>query len=210
MSMIDAVKELYGCVESLVEIIKGIPAEHQPEGMAADMVACEVETALEKWKGLTTSLHFEKVDGEDYQIDAREGCLYIHWNGWTYYIDDSTNEKLMSKWKGDSDVYESTGPIPEDLKFDRLLEDVNCKSEMSPGDLAAPFACPEVAAVTKDWTEEQVKEWFEEHGEEVAMAMQEAGIARIKEKIVNEFIHGHGHKHYGGNGEPQADFMGLP
>ena len=179
--MIDAVKELYGCVESLVEIIKGIPAEHQPEGMAAEMVACEVDAALEKWKGLTTSLHFEKVDGEDYQIDAREGCMYIHWNGWTYYIDDSTGEKLMSKWKGDSDVYESTGPIPEDLKFERLLADVSRE--------ARSIASQEVDAITRGWTEEQVKDWFEEHGEEVAVAMQVAGIARIKEKIVNEFPH---------------------
>ena len=32
------------------------------------------------------------------KIDVREGCVYIELNGWTYYIDDSTNEQFMDKW----------------------------------------------------------------------------------------------------------------
>ncbi len=27
-----------------------------------------------------------------------EDCLYIELNGWTYYIDDSTNEQIIDKW----------------------------------------------------------------------------------------------------------------
>ena len=33
-------------------------------------------------------------------IDVRTGdCLYVTINGWVYYIDDSTNEQIMEKWK---------------------------------------------------------------------------------------------------------------
>ena len=28
-----------------------------------------------------------------------DDCLYITINNWTYYIDDSTNEQIMDKWK---------------------------------------------------------------------------------------------------------------
>ena len=27
-----------------------------------------------------------------------DGCVYIKLNGWTYYIDDSTNEQIIDKW----------------------------------------------------------------------------------------------------------------
>tara|TARA_Y100000004_G_C8812394_1_gene368295 strand:+ start:400 stop:522 length:123 start_codon:yes stop_codon:yes gene_type:complete len=27
--------------------------------------------------------------------------VYIEINGWTYYIDDSTGEQIMEKWKND-------------------------------------------------------------------------------------------------------------
>ena len=34
------------------------------------------------------------------KIDVRsEQSLYITINGWTYYIDDSTNEQIITKWK---------------------------------------------------------------------------------------------------------------
>ena len=34
------------------------------------------------------------------KIDVRsEESLYIRINGWTYYIDDSTNEQIITKWK---------------------------------------------------------------------------------------------------------------
>jgi hypothetical protein len=34
------------------------------------------------------------------KIDVRsEERLYITINGWTYYIDDSTNEQIITKWK---------------------------------------------------------------------------------------------------------------
>ena len=33
------------------------------------------------------------------KIDVRsEESLYITINGWTYYIDDSTNEQIITKW----------------------------------------------------------------------------------------------------------------
>ena len=31
------------------------------------------------------------------KVNTQE-CLYIEINGWTYYIDDSTNEQIMDKW----------------------------------------------------------------------------------------------------------------
>ena len=31
------------------------------------------------------------------QINS-ENCLYITIGGWTYYIDDSTNEQITEKW----------------------------------------------------------------------------------------------------------------
>ena len=34
------------------------------------------------------------------KIDVKsEESLYITINGWTYYIDDSTNEQIIKKWK---------------------------------------------------------------------------------------------------------------
>jgi len=34
------------------------------------------------------------------KIDKRtEDSVFIDLNGWTYYIDDSTNEQIMKKWK---------------------------------------------------------------------------------------------------------------
>jgi hypothetical protein len=38
--------------------------------------------------------------GENMKIDVRtEECLYIEINGWIYYIDDSTGERIMKKWR---------------------------------------------------------------------------------------------------------------
>ena len=38
------------------------------------------------------------IDG--IKIDVRTSeCLYITIGDWTYYIDDSTNEQIMDKWK---------------------------------------------------------------------------------------------------------------
>jgi hypothetical protein len=34
------------------------------------------------------------------KIDVRsEESLYVTINGWTYYIDDSTNEQIITKWR---------------------------------------------------------------------------------------------------------------
>ena len=34
------------------------------------------------------------------KIDIRnEDVLYLEINGWNYYIDDSTNEQIIDKWK---------------------------------------------------------------------------------------------------------------
>ena len=30
--------------------------------------------------------------------DAIAGCVYITVNDWVYYIDDSTNEQIVSRW----------------------------------------------------------------------------------------------------------------
>ena len=36
------------------------------------------------------------------KIDIKtKECLYIKINGWTYYIDDSTGEQIISKWNED-------------------------------------------------------------------------------------------------------------
>ena len=36
------------------------------------------------------------------KMDIRaKDSLYININGWTYYIDDSTNEQITEKWKED-------------------------------------------------------------------------------------------------------------
>ena len=37
------------------------------------------------------------------QVNTQE-CLYIEINGWTYYIDDSTNEQIIDKWINTSDT----------------------------------------------------------------------------------------------------------
>ena len=37
------------------------------------------------------------------EIDVRtKNSLYININGWTYYIDDSTNEQIIKKWKDET------------------------------------------------------------------------------------------------------------
>ena len=34
------------------------------------------------------------------KIDVRTNeCVYVEINNWVYYIDDSTNEQIISKWK---------------------------------------------------------------------------------------------------------------
>ena len=36
------------------------------------------------------------------KIDIRtKDCLFVEINGWTYYIDDSTGEQIISKWNKD-------------------------------------------------------------------------------------------------------------
>lgn len=36
-------------------------------------------------------------------IDVKsKDSLYITINGWTYYIDDSTNEQIIEKWKDET------------------------------------------------------------------------------------------------------------
>ena len=38
------------------------------------------------------------------KIDIRsENSLYVEMNGWTFYIDDSTNEAIMSNWDKSED-----------------------------------------------------------------------------------------------------------
>tara|TARA_R100001443_G_scaffold116821_1_gene138644 strand:- start:2155 stop:2274 length:120 start_codon:yes stop_codon:yes gene_type:complete len=37
------------------------------------------------------------------KIDVKsKDSLYITINGWTYYIDDSTNEQIIQKWKDET------------------------------------------------------------------------------------------------------------
>ena len=36
------------------------------------------------------------------KIDVRSNeSLYVELNGWVYYIDDSTGEQIMNKWRAD-------------------------------------------------------------------------------------------------------------
>ena len=36
------------------------------------------------------------------KIDVKsKDSLYININGWTYYIDDSTNEQIINSWKSE-------------------------------------------------------------------------------------------------------------
>ena len=40
--------------------------------------------------------------GGSMKIDVRsDESLYIEINGWTYYIDDSTDEQIIKKWRDD-------------------------------------------------------------------------------------------------------------
>ena len=51
------------------------------------------------------------------QINS-ENCLYITIGDWTYYIDDSTNEQIMSRWN----KYNKLGDDPsEDLNYNKTL-----------------------------------------------------------------------------------------
>ena len=34
-----------------------------------------------------------------------DNALYININGWIYYIDDSTNEQILKKWKNPEEDY---------------------------------------------------------------------------------------------------------
>ena len=43
-----------------------------------------------------------KKEGDKVKINiTSDSSLYIEINGWTYYIDDSTNEQIMDKWVTD-------------------------------------------------------------------------------------------------------------
>ena len=43
-----------------------------------------------------------KKEGDKVKINiTSDSSLYIDINGWTYYIDDSTNEQIMDKWVTD-------------------------------------------------------------------------------------------------------------
>ena len=40
------------------------------------------------------------------KIDIRsENSLYVEMNGWTFYIDDSTDEQIMNVWKSAENEY---------------------------------------------------------------------------------------------------------
>ena len=46
-----------------------------------------------------------KISDSGMVIDVRtEDCLYIRINGWTYYIDDSTDEQITDKWVRGTEV----------------------------------------------------------------------------------------------------------
>ena len=53
-----------------------------------------------------------KISDSGMVIDVRtEDCLYIRINGWTYYIDDSTDEQFTDKWVTGEENY----PTQRDL-----------------------------------------------------------------------------------------------
>ena len=40
-------------------------------------------------------------------VDVRsDKCLYITMGDYVYYIDDSTNEQIIMKWKKESNIYD--------------------------------------------------------------------------------------------------------
>jgi len=43
-------------------------------------------------------------------LDIKENCIYIELNDWVYYIDDSTGEQIIEKWKKD-DIDSNTKKI---------------------------------------------------------------------------------------------------
>ena len=50
------------------------------------------------------------------KIDVRtKDCLYVELNGWTYYIDDSTNEQIIEKWKVKEEPYTNIDNIVNDM-----------------------------------------------------------------------------------------------
>ena len=51
------------------------------------------------------------------KIDKRsEESVYITINGWVYYIDDSTGEQIMDKWREGSSFDEETRQAREEME----------------------------------------------------------------------------------------------
>ena len=51
------------------------------------------------------------------KIDKRsEESVYITINGWVYYIDDSTGEQIMDKWREGSPFDEETRQAREEME----------------------------------------------------------------------------------------------
>ena len=69
------------------------------------------------------------------KIDVRsENSLYIEIGGWTFYIDDSTNEQIMSKWEtitGDSDTDEllEDEQMAQNEPLERFIDCPQCHKE---------------------------------------------------------------------------------
>ena len=69
------------------------------------------------------------------KIDVRsENSLYIEIGGWTFYIDDSTNEQIMSKWEtitGDSDTDEllEDEKMSQEDTLERFIDCPQCHKE---------------------------------------------------------------------------------
>ena len=60
------------------------------------------------------------------KLDIRTtDCLYIKMDEWTFYIDNSTNEQIMEKWKGD------TGYKSKDEIVDKVINNIYDEHKMT-------------------------------------------------------------------------------
>jgi len=59
-------------------------------------------------------------------IDVKsKDSLYININGWTYYIDDSTNEQIIEKWKDETKELHIEENFWNSDYITQLMEDYN-------------------------------------------------------------------------------------
>lgn len=56
---------------------------------------------------INTENKIEVIRINNVDVDVRsDKCLYITMGDYVYYIDDSTNEQIIMKWKKESNIYD--------------------------------------------------------------------------------------------------------